>query len=71
MIGVSYSQEFIIFRVNIKAGGQAVPEQYGMLNKLIQTQIKAKKNSKEELEELEKEEKEEEEEETDNLESCI
>ena len=48
MIAVSYSQEFIIFRVNFETGGQAIPEQYGMLDKIVQIQVKIKKEQIEE-----------------------
>ena len=42
LIAVSYSQEFIIFRINTERGGEAIVEQQGLLSHMMQTQIKAK-----------------------------
>jgi autophagy-related protein 18 len=42
LITVSFSQEFMIFRINTETGGEAIPEHQGILNKMVQTQIKQK-----------------------------
>lgn len=49
MVAVSYSQEFIIYRINLKTGGNAIVEHHGWLNRLVQTQIKQVDNPQETL----------------------
>lgn len=47
MIAVSYSEEFIIFRIDTQNGGEAVIQQQGWLNRMVQTQIKVNSEEKE------------------------
>ena len=43
LVAVSYSQEFMVYRVDVEAGGQAGLMQHGVLNRMVQTQIKVKR----------------------------
>ena len=52
LIAVSYSQEFIIYRINVDEGGMASIVQHGILNGIILNQIKIKQDEDRDIDHL-------------------